>query len=334
MDVATQETPEAVRAAPIAGGTIATPDDDLNSSTISSPSVNQNNHEVIMPYNNAFDIENLKMNIESVAKKVQNIENNLSSTIIPPHDYKQLYIESLLSRIESLERCTQYQQEIIRLMQKNPSPHVASSSAPPSDTQAVIIPVATASSSENASASAPGQNISIDTTSKKKPLPVKKKAVIIGDSMLGGVRNWQRDGYSVKVNPFGGATSEDMVSMTDIALRRDPAILLIHVGTNDLKKKVDTKKHLQRVITNARSSNANINIGISAICHREDDKRLINKVKDINNQLKNFCSHHQVAFIDHDDFDHTCLSKGKLHPNSNGNKSLYMDFDRTIKSMV
>ena len=334
MDVASTQTPEAVRAAPIAGGTIATPDD-LNSTTISS--VNQNNEEVIMPYNNAFDIENLKMNIESklysLNEKVQDIENHLSSQITPPHDYKQLYIESLLSRIESLERCTQYQQEIIRLMQKNSSPHIASPSDTPSDTQAEITPAATASLSENASTSAPGQNI-IDKTSKKKPLPVKKKAIIIGDSMLGGVRNWQRDEYSVKVNPYGGATSEDMVSMTDIALRRDPAILIVHVGTNDLKNKVDTKKHLQRVIANARSSNANMNIGISAICHREDDKRLINKVKDMNNQLKNFCSHHQVVFIDHDDFDHTCLSKGKLHPNFNGNKSLYMDFDRTIKSMV
>jgi hypothetical protein len=152
--------------------------------------------------------------------------------------------------------------------------------------------------------------------------------------MLGGVWNWNRAEYNVKVHSYGGATTQDMVNMSEIALRRTPDILIVHSGTNDFRQKVNTKNELQRVIAKARASNADIDIAISAICHREDDKSLMRKVKDMNNQLKTFCSQQQVTFIDHDDFDHSCLSKGMLHPNTLGNKSLYMDFDRIISSFV
>ena len=37
----------------------------------------------------------------------------------------------------------------------------------------------------------------------------------------------------VRVNSIGGATSQDAVEMTDIALRRSPDMIIIHTGTND-----------------------------------------------------------------------------------------------------
>ena len=125
-----------------------------------------------------------------------------------------------------------------------------------------------------------------------------------------------------------------MVDMAEVALRREPDMLIIHAGTNDFDHSVQTKKELQRTISKARGRNAEIHLGISAICHREDKVHLQPKIKDMNNQLKNFCRQQQVAFIDHNDFDHSCLAYKGLHPNPNGNKSLYMDFDRTITSVV
>ena len=105
-------------------------------------------------------------------------------------------------------------------------------------------------------------------------------------------------------------------------------------GTNDFEHKVQTKKELQRVISKSRGINPDIVIGISAICHREDEKRLQPKIKDMNNQLKNLCRQQQVIFIEHDDFDSACLSYKGLHPNNNGNTSIKLDFDRSIQSSL
>ena len=151
--------------------------------------------------------------------------------------------------------------------------------------------------------------------------------------MLGGVRNWVKPNYYVKVNAYGGATSLDMVDLAEISLRRDPDALIIHSGTNDFDHGVQTKKELARVIAKARCKNPNIHISVSDICHREDKPHLQQKIKDMNNQLKNFCRQHQVSLVDHADFDHSCIAPRGLHPNGNGNKTLFMDFDRTISSI-
>ena len=120
--------------------------------------------------------------------------------------------------------------------------------------------------------------------------------------------------------------------MAEIALRRDPDMLIVHSGTNDFKHKVQTKNELQRIVSKARGMNPDIKIGISAICHREDQKHLQPKIKDMNNQLKNFCRQQQITLIEHDDFDTDCLARKGLHPNDNGNTSIKQDFDRTIQS--
>jgi len=153
--------------------------------------------------------------------------------------------------------------------------------------------------------------------------------------MLGGIRNWYRnDEYSAKVHSYGGATTQDMNDMLEIALRRDPDALIVHSGTNDFDHKINTKKELQRIVAKARGKKADLKIAISSICFRQDKPHLMPKIKDMNNQLKNFCHQHQLTYIDHSDFDHSCLSEGGLHPEKRGNTSLYMDFKRTIDSLL
>ena len=181
-------------------------------------------------------------------------------------------------------------------------------------------PQAATGSPKKSSASAPAEK-------------TRKRAEIIGDSTIGGLWNWGKPNYHVKVNKYGGGTSADMVDLAEMSLRREPDALIVHSGTNDFDAKINTKNQLQRVIAKARGKNADIKIGISAICLRVDRPEMKTKVKDMNNQLKNFCHQHQVTFIDHDDFDRSCLAAKGLHPNSNGNTSLYMDFNRTVSTM-
>ena len=217
-------------------------------------------------------------------------------------------------------------------------PAVAPAVAPAAALAAAAAPAAPATrtaAAARATTSAPAAVAPpVRTTATAAKPPRQKRIEIIGDSMLGGVRNWQKNNYYVKVNAFGGATSQDTVEMAEIALRREPDMLIVHAGTNDFDHNIQTKKEVQRVISKARGKFADINIAISAICHREDRKHLQPKIKDMNNQLKTLCRQQQVTFIDHSDFDHSCLAYKGLHPNPNGNKSLYCDFDRTISSVV
>ena len=97
--------------------------------------------------------------------------------------------------------------------------------------------------------------------------------------MLGGIRNWAKPNYYVKVNAYGGATSLDMVDLAEVALRRDPDALIIHSGTNDFEHDVQTKKELGRVIAKARCKNPHIQISISEMCQREDKAHLQTKIK-------------------------------------------------------
>ena len=371
-DAAAADAAATDAAADEAVGDQASPNTSAMDSTIASSSI-----EV-----QEFDFQLLKMNVDSAINTLsdkldcefssmkQLISSPLHPAVASPPskmpaaspDYKQLYIESLLRHIDSLERTVQSQHEQIRSLQavRNPlcTPSTSTVASPASVAAAIpavapvtppIVPPVSAvreaptaapgSTSAKPSPLAKASNPPLAKASNppaKKHSPAKKqlRAEVIGDSMVGGVWNWNRDDYSVKVHSYGGATTQDMVNMSEIALRRAPDVLIIHSGTNDFRQKISTKNELQRVIAKARASNADIAIGISAICHREDDKSLTRKVKDMNNQLKTFCSQQQVSFIDHDDFDHSCLAKGKLHPNSLGNKSLYMDFDRTISSFV
>ena len=271
----------------------------------------------------------------SVSTSATQVESPVS--VVP--DYKQLYIDALLDQIETLKKQVKSQEDQITYLQSSCaattstktaaslSPSLNTTSAKPQQEKPIPPPQASAAGTATQRANPP--------TKQTVPKPVQQKRIdIIGDSMLGGVRNWNKPEYMVRVNSIGGATSQDAVEMTDIALRRSPDMIIIHTGTNDFDHKIKTKQEMQRIISKIRGKSMDIKIGISAICHREDRKNLQPKIKDMNNQLKTLCSQLQVTFIDHNDFDHSCLAFKGLHPNHNGSKSLFCDFDRNIKSII
>ena len=276
-----------------------------------------------------------------------------TSHVLPP-DYQQLYIDSLLHRIASLEQTVSNQHGQMMLLIDSTAPTECAPAparsvpvpapaplmpqtvpagnhakappmkAPPPKAPPTKVPPAKATAARTPPA----------TQSPPPATPKNSRVEIIGDSILHGIRPWSKPGFYTKVNSFSGATTTDIVDMADIAMRRKPDMLIVHAGTNDFGHNVQTKKELQRVISKSRNINPDIIIGISAICYREDDRRLQPKIKDMNNQLKNLSRQMQVKFIEHDDFDSACLAKKGLHPNDNGNVSIKADFDRTIQSSL
>ena len=87
-----------------------------------------------------------------------------------------------------------------------------------------------------------------------------------------------------------GCSSEDMVDSVKPVARKKPDTLIIHVGTNDLTKGVNTMKKVRKCLKVIREldNTENIQIGFSSIIERTD-KDFSNEVKETNIKLKNYC---------------------------------------------
>ena len=98
---------------------------------------------------------------------------------------------------------------------------------------------------------------------------VKKKVVIIGDSIIGGInkkgmQNIPNKDVKVKCHP--GATTDDPIDHLNPVLRKNPDIIIVHGGTNDLCHEVDTVKNLASSKNEACYSNITMRIEILGIC--------------------------------------------------------------------
>ena len=210
-----------------------------------------------------FDFEMHRMHVEAT---LNNIADKLLGeivslkqspppiSIIPPPaappaappNYQQMYIDSLLHRIESLERTVANQNaqmanqhaQMMLLIESTAPPECAPASvenrarpAAPAAARpaapAAARPAAAAKKpqpSSKGAAPTPHVNPPPPPTSNKNmqppnDSPKSKRVEIVGDSMLGGLHGWSKPGYFTKVNSFGGATSLDAVDMAGMALR-------------------------------------------------------------------------------------------------------------------
>ena len=102
--------------------------------------------------------------------------------------------------------------------------------------------------------------------------------------------------------------------------RKKPDTLIIHVGTNDLTKGVNTMKKIRKCVEVVREidNTENIQIGFSSIIQRAD-KDFSNE---INIKLKNYCSGKGFIFVDNDNINESCLNNSKLHLNKKGTQRL------------
>ena len=120
-----------------------------------------------------------------------------------------------------------------------------------------------------------------------------------------------------------GCSSEDMVDSVKPVARKKPDTLIIHVGTNDLTKGVNTMKKVRKCLKVIREldNTENIQIGFSSIIERTD-KDFSNEVKETNIKLKNYCWGKGFIFVDNDNINESCLNNSKLHLNKKGTQRL------------
>lgn len=92
----------------------------------------------------------------------------------------------------------------------------------------------------------------------------------MGDSIINGVNpNGFQKSFNVKVKPYDGATTEDMIDYMKLPIRTPPDKVILHIGTNDIRNGVDTLQNLNYIEKESPSTS----ICLSSITTRSDKKR-------------------------------------------------------------
>ena len=150
---------------------------------------------------------------------------------------------------------------------------------------------------------------------------------IVGDSLLNGIdeKGLSRH-HIIKVKNHPGANMEDIADHVRPVIRRKPDLLIIHAGTNDLTKGINTAEVLRETITFIKKESPETQIAVSTLITRHDKPGMDKKVQDINRKIKVLCVEEKVKIIDNSNLDEYCLGRGKLHLNRKGKAFLARNF--------
>ena len=262
-----------------------------------------------------------------------------------PIDYERIVIKSLEDRIISLERQLNQKQRVIEaLLESRSSPPPRSGEAPtpkgPSPKQ----------TKQNTAASNPEQkqkgqskasgridvsnegmptgkrNNSATTIREEKQVSETiakdkcKRVYVVGDSIVSGLsEKGLSKRHTVKVRSHPGDTTEDLADDIKPIMRKNPDLVIIHFGTNDItNNRVNTKEKLQETIDYVHEHGPDTDIAISLCILRKDKPGLQKKVSSRNNIIKEVCKKNKLKWIDNSNLDETCLGIKKLHLNKKG----------------
>ena len=168
-----------------------------------------------------------------------------------------------------------------------------------------------------------------------KKTKVKKNIVVVGDSIIKNVNG--RDvsrGDSVKIRPHPWASAEDLNDHIKPAIRKNPDIVVIHTGTNDLQNNCNIVEKAKKLISAVKEvdKDNSVKIAFSSIINRGDED-FKDKTNDANSKLKNYCNSAGMGFIDNSNIDGSSLNRGKLHLNRKGAAALAKDLCRFVRSL-
>ena len=77
---------------------------------------------------------------------------------------------------------------------------------------------------------------------------------------------------SVKTRSHPGATTKELIDYVRPTARKNPKMMVIHSGTNDITNKVNTLQKIRKVINAMKENDVNdeIEIVLSSAIHRDD----------------------------------------------------------------
>ena len=124
---------------------------------------------------------------------------------------------------------------------------------------------------------------------------------LVGDAIIKGIRrnelNYQVNHMSTFVKTFPGATTDDMESYIVPTLKREPDALIIHCGTNNLRK--DDPETIAKKITDIalKSKRTVKNVAVSSILVRGDSDLIEWKRLQVNSLLMKSLANNEIQYI-------------------------------------
>ena len=138
-------------------------------------------------------------------------------------------------------------------------------------------------------------------------------------------------GDSVKIRPHPGASTEDLIDHIKPAIRKNPDIVVIHTGANDLQNNCNIVKKAKKLVSAVKEVDKDNSrkIAFSSIINREDEDFKDN-INDVNNKLKKTSAIQQVWILL---AIQILMDRGKLHLNRKGTAALAKIFCRFLRSL-
>lgn len=165
----------------------------------------------------------------------------------------------------------------------------------------------------------------------QEPQTIRQKEIIIaGDSILKNLQGQKLSKESrVKISSFPGCTTLDMKDYVKPLLRRNPAEIILHVGTNSLRSCNSARAYAEEIVDLASmvGTESSAKITISSLVGRTDDESLASKIPDVNKIIKKFCNQNNWGFVDHKNISvNNHLNRSSLHLNRSGTSRLARNF--------
>ena len=141
--------------------------------------------------------------------------------------------------------------------------------------------------------------------------------LIKGDWMIKYVNGREVSGNNwVKVRSHPQATTDNFINYVQLTFRKNPNLIIIHTGTNDIQNNVNTLQKISKIISSVKEydTDDNIKVALSSINHQSEHD-FQDYVNGTNRKLENLCKGKGVVFINNSNIDSTCLNRSKLHLN-------------------
>ena len=118
---------------------------------------------------------------------------------------------------------------------------------------------------------------------------------------------------NVRVYAHSGATTYDLLDHINPIVRKQPDEIILHGGTNDITKNVDTIANTEKLIQLVKKKSPKTKLVISKIIIRKDRADLDKRIQEVNERLEKVCEVNQIGMINNSNLSDSHLSKSKLH---------------------
>ena len=139
--------------------------------------------------------------------------------------------------------------------------------------------------------------------------------------------------HNVTVKAFGGSTIKHMEHYSKPPLERNPELVILHIGTNDIKSNkspLEIATGIQNLAQNMEEEGKR-KVAISSLIPRNDSQELAKRSVMVNSELEKLCMEKGLDLIKHPGLTTRHLNESNLHLNTFGTAIFANDLMRYIR---